>query len=172
MVKPGSKYFPLYQALRKRGDPSFSLSFEEIEGMMERALPASARQGRSFWGNRGSQTPQSTAWTEAGYQVGSVDLSRGQVTFRSISREYRVEKEGGEVVWDGEMVRALRTFMDLSQSEMAERLGVRQQTISEWEGERYQPTRSRSKHLSLIAERAGFPLEEGEHQVEPTEIQY
>jgi DNA-binding transcriptional regulator YiaG len=47
--------------------------------------------------------------------------------------------------------------MDLSQAELAERLGVRQQTISEWETGVYQPKRAMSRLLTLVAERAGFP---------------
>ena len=39
---------------------------------------------------------------------------------------------------------------------MAETLGTRQQTISEWEVGVYAPRRSTSKYLNLIAERAGF----------------
>jgi hypothetical protein len=39
---------------------------------------------------------------------------------------------------------------------MAQVLGVRQQTISEWETGAYQPSRGRSRHLDLVAEQAGF----------------
>ena len=35
--------------------------------------------------------------------------------------------------WDKERIQALRRHMGLTQHEMAERLGTRQQTISEWE---------------------------------------
>jgi DNA-binding transcriptional regulator YiaG len=46
--------------------------------------------------------------------------------------------------------------MGLTQSEMAERLGTRQQTISEWETGMYKPRGASSTLLSIIAERAGF----------------
>jgi len=46
--------------------------------------------------------------------------------------------------------------MGLSQRDLAEELGVRQQTISEWETGMYQPRRAMSKYLTLIAERVGF----------------
>jgi DNA-binding transcriptional regulator YiaG len=39
---------------------------------------------------------------------------------------------------------------------MAEELGVRQQTISEWETGMYRPRRAMSKYLTIIAERVGF----------------
>ena len=60
------------------------------------------------------------------------------------------------VDWDAEKVKALRDYLGLTQTQFAEELGVRQQTISEWEVGVYQPRRSTSKYLALIAERAGF----------------
>ena len=50
----------------------------------------------------------------------------------------------------------LRRHMSLTQDELAELLGVRQQTISEWERGAYAPSRSTSKYLSMVAEKAGF----------------
>jgi DNA-binding transcriptional regulator YiaG len=61
-----------------------------------------------------------------------------------------------ETEWDAEKIRALRDHLGLTQQQLAEELGVRQQTISEWEVGVYEPRRSTSKYLNLIAERAGF----------------
>ena len=58
--------------------------------------------------------------------------------------------------WDSSKVKALREYLGLTQQQLAEELGVRQQTISEWEVGLYAPRRSTSKYLDLIAERAGF----------------
>jgi DNA-binding transcriptional regulator YiaG len=44
----------------------------------------------------------------------------------------------------------------LTQQEMADRMGTRQQTISEWEKGLYQPRGTSVKMLSLIAETADF----------------
>jgi DNA-binding transcriptional regulator YiaG len=60
------------------------------------------------------------------------------------------------VEWDADRVKALRDHLGLTQQQFAEELGVRQQTISEWEVGLYKPRRSTSKYLALIAERAGF----------------
>jgi DNA-binding transcriptional regulator YiaG len=46
--------------------------------------------------------------------------------------------------------------MGLTQRQLAERLGVRQQTISEWETGMYQPRGASITLLSIIAERAKF----------------
>lgn len=58
--------------------------------------------------------------------------------------------------WDSEHIRALRQHLDLTQREMAGRLGTRQQTISEWEKGMYKPRGASSTLLSIIAERAKF----------------
>lgn len=60
------------------------------------------------------------------------------------------------IEWDAERVKALRDHLGMTQQQLSEELGVRQQTISEWEVGVYTPRRSTSKYLSLIAERAGF----------------
>lgn len=60
------------------------------------------------------------------------------------------------VEWDAEQIKALRDHLGMTQQQLAEELGVRQQTISEWEVGVYTPRRSTSKYLSLIAERAGY----------------
>jgi len=58
--------------------------------------------------------------------------------------------------WDGEQVQALRRHLRLTQRELAERLGIRQQTISEWETGMYKPRGASITLLSIIAERARF----------------
>jgi len=66
--------------------------------------------------------------------------------------------------WDGQQVHALRSHLGLTQSEMAEKLGTRQQTISEWEKEMYKPRGASSTLLSMIAERAKFKYEANKEQ--------
>ena len=58
--------------------------------------------------------------------------------------------------WDAESIRALRLFLDVSQSVFANYLGVRQQTVSEWETGVYRPRGASGTLLSLIAEQASF----------------
>jgi DNA-binding transcriptional regulator YiaG len=61
--------------------------------------------------------------------------------------------------WDSNRVRALRDHLNLTQSEMAEQLGTRQQTISEWEQGLYKPRGASSTLLTIVAERANFKYE-------------
>ena len=58
--------------------------------------------------------------------------------------------------WDNEQIQALRRYLGLTQRELAERLGTRQQTISEWETGMYNPRGASSTLLSIIAEQATF----------------
>ena len=64
--------------------------------------------------------------------------------------------------WDGKRIQALRRHLELTQRQLADRLGTRQQTISEWEREMYKPRGTASTLLSIIAERVKF-----EYQVNP-----
>ena len=58
--------------------------------------------------------------------------------------------------WDGTNIRALRNHLGLTQQEMADRLGTRQQTISEWEKGLYRPRGASSTLLTIVAENARF----------------
>ena len=61
--------------------------------------------------------------------------------------------------WDGERVQALRQHLGMTQRELSDRLGTRQQTISEWETGMYRPRSTSAKLLSIIAEQAKFSYE-------------
>ena len=58
--------------------------------------------------------------------------------------------------WSKEEVRALRQHLNLTQARLAEELGTRQQTISEWEKGTYRPRGASATLLSIVAERSGF----------------
>ena len=58
--------------------------------------------------------------------------------------------------WDGKQIRTLRRHLGLTQRGLADRLGTRQQTISEWETGMYTPRGTSSTLLFIIAERAKF----------------
>ena len=66
--------------------------------------------------------------------------------------------------WGSERIQGLRRHLGLTQRELAERLGIRQQTISEWEIGMYKPRGASATLLSIIAERAKF-----EYQAMPLE---
>jgi DNA-binding transcriptional regulator YiaG len=68
--------------------------------------------------------------------------------------------------WTAADVLALRRKLGLSQAHFAAEMGVRQQTVSEWETGRYQPRGASAKLLGLLAEQAGAG-EPGEPGAEP-----
>jgi len=61
--------------------------------------------------------------------------------------------------WDSQRIQALRRHLGLTQRELADELGTRQQTISEWETGMYRPRGASATLLSIIAERAKFEYE-------------
>ena len=69
-----------------------------------------------------------------------------------MNKRYEVRKTG----WDSTRIQALRRHLGLTQRELADRLGTRQQTISEWETDMYRPRGASATLLSIIAEQARF----------------
>ncbi len=58
--------------------------------------------------------------------------------------------------WDAESIRALRQYLDMSQQQMSDELGIRQQTVSDWELGYHRPRGGMAHLLSTLAERADF----------------
>jgi DNA-binding transcriptional regulator YiaG len=163
-IKPGSKYFPLYEYLRRMDCDSITMTFQDIERILHCSLPGSAREKKAFWSNRSRGALQAMAWMKAGYHAEGVDLEGEKVIFTKPVLRYEVRLDEGTILWDGALVRALREHLGISQVEFSEILGVRQQTVSEWETGIYQPTRGRSKHLTMVAEGAGFNFYTGDKE--------
>ncbi len=72
-------------------------------------------------------------------------------------------------MWDRDGVKALRRHLGLSQEELAQRMGTRQQTISEWETGMYTPRGMSERLLSLVAEQAGFTYDASDRDPEAGE---
>jgi len=58
--------------------------------------------------------------------------------------------------WTKEEIRGLRRHLNMTQVKLAQELGTRQQTISEWEQGMYRPRGASATLLTIVAERAGF----------------
>ncbi len=159
-MKGGSKYQPLQDHLRQSERSQVTLTFAAIESLMETSLPDSARSNRAWWSNRSKGALQAAAWMAAGYLVQNLNLDAEEVTFYKPPAVYKVERVGDTLQWNGDLIRALRLHMGATQAELADEMGVRQQTISEWEKGVYIPSRSSAKHLTIVAEKANFKYEE------------
>jgi len=70
--------------------------------------------------------------------------------------------------WSKEEIKALRQHLNLTQVKLAEELGTRQQTISEWEKGMYQPRGASATLLSIVAERSGFTYKAGGRHDDPS----
>ncbi|MBE9251592.1 MULTISPECIES: DNA-binding transcriptional regulator [Aphanizomenonaceae] len=160
-MKEGSKYQPLLDFLYSSEQNEIILSFAEIERLIKESLPNSAKSKRAWWSNRSKGALQASAWIEAGYRVENVDFDQQCITFRQFTNSEEVQIVDGKVVWNSKSIKALRLQIGLTQAEFAQELGVRQQTVSEWENGIYEPTRSKSKHLDLVAKTIGFKYEVG-----------
>jgi DNA-binding transcriptional regulator YiaG len=79
-----------------------------------------------------------------------------------------VAQKRKKIDWDGRRIHALRQHLRLTQAKLADELGTRQQTISEWETGMYKPRGTASTLLTLVAERSGFKYEAVKRK-QPTE---
>lgn len=160
-MKETSKYYPLYTFFQQSDDDVIVLTVADVNSIMGGKLPASARTQRAWWSNRRTAVAQAAAWIESGYLVDELNLEIEQIVFRKEGSvpELEIRREGDIIMWNGNMVKALREHMGMNQAEFAQELGVRQPTVSEWENGAYEPKRSTSKYLMMVAERAGFEYE-------------
>ena len=61
--------------------------------------------------------------------------------------------------WTAESIRALRTHLGQSQAALSRELGIRQQTVSEWETGMYRPRGASITILTLLAVSSGFQFD-------------
>tara|TARA_B100001750_G_scaffold223382_1_gene213556 strand:- start:5 stop:409 length:405 start_codon:yes stop_codon:yes gene_type:complete len=59
-------------------------------------------------------------------------------------------------IWNSKTIKSLRVYTDMSQTDLALKIGVRQQTISEWETETYRPRGASIKMLNMVAADFGY----------------
>ncbi len=69
--------------------------------------------------------------------------------------------------WDAKSIRALRRHQGMTQQQMSDELGVRQQTVSDWELAYHRPRVGMARLLSIVAERANFVYETQDENDEP-----
>lgn len=155
-MNPGSRYQPLYERLHDSGEREMTLTFAEIEALIGARLPPSARKSVAWWSNRTSGSVQAKAWMGARYHVKNVDIAGERVVFYRPQTAYNMQRESDAVRWNGDLVKALRLHMGLTQGQFAQEIDVRQQTVSEWEKGVYTPTRASSNLLTRVAKEAGF----------------
>lgn len=96
--KIGTKYSPLgrYLAQRQRSMSYVTLSFAEIEKIIEDDLPSSAFEHQRWWSNAASRV-QAKAWLNVGWIVHDVNLDDKTVIFKRIREPDRKHEKGAVV---------------------------------------------------------------------------
>jgi hypothetical protein len=77
----GTKYHPLFEHLLFNGHGHVTMTFSEIEAVLDARLPPSARGREEWWSNSPNGHSQARAWMRAGYETSQVDLAAQKVTF-------------------------------------------------------------------------------------------
>ncbi|MGV6849400.1 MAG: DUF7662 domain-containing protein [Marinibacterium sp.] len=76
-----SKYAPLEKHLKSEGHMKIPMTFDQIESIIEDALPPSARKHRAWWSNNPTNSVITYAWLAAGYKTADVNLEGEHVVF-------------------------------------------------------------------------------------------
>jgi DNA-binding transcriptional regulator YiaG len=156
-MKPGSKYYRLFQHLQTIAHPEITLTLDAIAQFIDGELSQKAYTTRAWWSNRDSPSAvQASAWIQAGYHTAAIDLPAQTITFRKFQTQYNIQQLNGTILWDQTAIKALRKHMDLTQATFCQELGVRRQTVSEWESGVYLPDRATSKHFDRLAQQVQF----------------
>jgi hypothetical protein len=79
----GSSYSPLRNYLGRAREPNVTLSFNEIEQILSRQLPASARRHRAWWANDRTHRHART-WLDVAWEVNAASLTAERITFRKV----------------------------------------------------------------------------------------
>jgi len=88
-----------------------------------------------------------------------VDLTQSAMQCRIDREVMEMGRRKAKYQWDSESIHALREYLGMTQRQMADELGTRQQTISEWETGMYRPRGGMNRLLTLVAEGKGFEYE-------------
>jgi CBS domain-containing protein len=76
-----SVYVALAEKLASQKEKVILLTFEEVEGILKRPLPASALELKAWWANDRVGHNHSKLWLDAGWRVDSVNLQEKWVRF-------------------------------------------------------------------------------------------
>ena len=79
---PDWKHINLKEYFSKATTASITLSFETIEEIEGRSLPASARKNKDWWYPRSNCNQIAEAWITEGYYMHALDLKKEKVTLR------------------------------------------------------------------------------------------
>jgi len=96
-----SRYAPLsiwLQGQVKEGHEKISLTFEQIERIIDDKLPLSAKQHRNWWANDSVGHTQSQQWLDVDWRVSSVNIAEEKVIFSLMG-----DRQGAYISFFGEL---------------------------------------------------------------------
>ena len=73
-------YEPLTRFLERRREPEIALSFRDLETILNRSLPASARKHQAWWANTQSHS-HAESWLRPEWKTSRVDIAAERVVF-------------------------------------------------------------------------------------------
>tara|TARA_S200000501_G_scaffold150134_1_gene141566 strand:+ start:863 stop:1234 length:372 start_codon:yes stop_codon:yes gene_type:complete len=76
--------------------------------------------------------------------------------------------ENKKPYWNASSIKSLRKTLKMSQSDFSKKLGIRQQTVSEWETGAYLPRGGSLTLLNMIAENIEASLAQGNENISGT----
>jgi len=76
-----SVYQPLHDHLLFSGSDRVEMTFADVERVVGRPLPLSARRRTAWWSNNAEGHVQAQAWLNASYRTADLDLAAERVTF-------------------------------------------------------------------------------------------
>jgi hypothetical protein len=88
------KYSPLRDYLKSQRVDSVSMTFEQIEKVLERPLPPSKKYP-AWWSNNPSNNVMTKEWLAAGFQTESVDVAGEKLVFRRLRKGLPASNDGG-----------------------------------------------------------------------------
>jgi hypothetical protein len=74
-------YDPLGQYLAKNAALYIPMTFQDVEAVLGRKLPASAYRHRPWWANEARGHAHAKAWLETGYETQQVDMAGQKLVF-------------------------------------------------------------------------------------------
>jgi len=91
--KVEGKYIPLQNYLKRLTSSHVTLSFSEIEAILNVSLPQSAYKYQAWWVNSRKAHSHASTWLEAGYLVGNVKFGECVEFIRKENAELQTQKE-------------------------------------------------------------------------------
>jgi len=93
-----NKYESLYDYLMLAKINRISLSFQEIENIIDSKLPPTAYKNSAWWSNDDKTHTQSSSWSDAGYSSSKVNLKTKTIIF--VKHDFKMHRNYWIFQWN------------------------------------------------------------------------